>query len=258
VARIRSLKPETPADKGLASHPIEVRYTFLMVVARADDYGLLLAETRQLVGELYPHDANISEGKILSWVEVLVQGGFLRWRLTKDGARVLEVVNWEKHQNVKNPGQPILRDRLLPPDHVKIKSLPKELVGLPEELVPRKGEGEGKGERKVSASGGNGKAGGWPDQAQRIYAEHIGHLAVGRLGKALSEVVKAHGWDTIEPWFTAYCKARPYQLRDGGFYGDRPGDKPDGATRDTRFCSPEDFARTLNTWRDRCAPLVQR
>lgn len=258
MARIRSLKPETPSDRGLAVLPIEVRYTFLMVVARADDYGLLLAETRQLVGELYPHDANISEGTVVSWVEALVQNGRLQWRLTRDGARVLEVVNWDKHQQVKNPGKPLLRDRLLPLDLTNIKSLPEELVGLPEELVCGEGEGEGKGKGKFSAGGGNGVPGGWPNQATQIYAEHIGLLSVGRIGKALKGVVHAHGWEVVRPWFTAYCKARPYQKRDGSIYGDAPGDKPAGAIRDVRFCSPEEFAKTLTVWRERCQPMVYR
>jgi hypothetical protein len=255
MARIRSLKPETPADKGLAAHPIEARYTFFLIIARADDYGLMLAEPRQLLGELYPHDEEITAGRLMCWVEMLVQGGHLRWRLTRDGARVLEVVNWEEHQKVKSPGQPLLQKRLIAlGEEGKVMALPRELVDLPRELVCGKGEGKGKG--KVAAKGGNGTAGGsWPDQAQRMYAEHIGHLPVGRVGKALAEVVKAHGWDTVRPWFLVYCKARPYQKRDGTIHGDRPGDTPDGATRDVRFCSPEEFARTLTVWRARCEPL---
>jgi hypothetical protein len=98
----------------------------------------------------------------------------------------------------------------------------------------------------------------WVDEAHTLYADAIGLVPHGRLGKALKPAVDAHGWPQVKRWFTAYCTTRPYQKRDGSFHGDRPGDKPEDAVKDTRFCSPEDFAGNLATWRERCSPMVSR
>lgn len=127
MARIRSLKPELPSDKKLASVPIDVRYTFVLILSRADDYGLLLAEPRQLLGELYPHD-DLTPKCVLNWIQILVQNGFLRWRETTDGARIIEVCNWKKHQKIRDPGKPLLRNRLRPVEKQSAE-IPRSLSG---------------------------------------------------------------------------------------------------------------------------------
>lgn len=284
MARIRSLKPETPADRTLAGCSFQARLTFLYVIARADDYGLLLAEPRQLLGELYPHDDDVNESRLLLWITELVNAGRLRWRVTLDGARVLEVVNWKKHQKVKNPGQPLLLNRLAPVDTPlpeilrqasgespeSLRQVSGDLGGAEREREREKGKGEGRRERvaavaangnlvespRKTASGKPDRAPSWVDEARALYADAIGLVHPGRLGKALKPAVDAHGWPLVKRWFTAYCTTRPYQKRDGSFHGDRPGDKPEDAVKDTRFCSPEDFAGTLATWRERCSPMV--
>lgn len=114
MARIRSIKPELPADKTLARCTRDARLSFVFLISQADDYGLLLAEPRQLLGQLYPHDADVTERRLLGWIGELVNCGRVRWRETTDGAAVLEIVKWNKHQQVKDPGKPLLRDRLRP------------------------------------------------------------------------------------------------------------------------------------------------
>lgn len=114
MARIRTIKPELPTDRTLAACSMEARYTFLLLISQADDYGLLLAEPRQLLGMLFPHDEHVTPKHLDKWLGELCTSGRIRWRVTKDGARVLEIVNWAKHQVVKNPGKPLLKHKLEP------------------------------------------------------------------------------------------------------------------------------------------------
>lgn len=114
MARIRAIKPELPSDGTLATCSWPARYLFILIISQSDDYGLLEARPRQILGALYPHDAAVTERQAMGWVEELVTAGRIRWRETVDGSPVLEVVNWTKHQMVKNPGKPLLRSKLLP------------------------------------------------------------------------------------------------------------------------------------------------
>lgn len=109
------MKPELPADKKLATISREARYTFVLTWTIADDDGLFRAEPRQLIGELYPHDPDVTETMLGTWLSELVKLGAIRWRSTKDGSRVGEIVNWEKHQAIKNRSKPFLANELAPP-----------------------------------------------------------------------------------------------------------------------------------------------
>lgn len=114
MARIRSIKPEMPADRGLARCPIDARYLFVLLITQADDYGLVEAEPRQMLGRLYPHDETITERQVDIWAGNLVDNGLIRWRWTLDGSRVIEIIQWQKHQLVRQPGKPLLRNSLQP------------------------------------------------------------------------------------------------------------------------------------------------
>lgn len=91
-------------------------------------------------------------------------------------------------------------------------------------------------------------------------------LPYGRVGKALKAAVDQYGWDDGNPkgqhvkrWLLVYLDARPFTRRDGSIWGDLPTDNDGNAPpRDTRFCSPEDFAKNLATWRSRCTPITPR
>jgi hypothetical protein len=105
MPRIRTLKPELPTDRKLAQLSIEARYTFVLCITQADDDGLLRAEPREALASLYPHDQAITFEDIERWFGELVAGGFLRERRTVDGARVMEICNWRKHQKIDHPAK---------------------------------------------------------------------------------------------------------------------------------------------------------
>jgi hypothetical protein len=88
VARIRSIHPDFPSDKKLAKVPRDARLAFVCCWCIADDAGLFRAEPRQLLGALFPHDHDVADSQLEAWLADLVSIGVLRWRQTRDGARV--------------------------------------------------------------------------------------------------------------------------------------------------------------------------
>lgn len=113
MARIRSLKPELADDAKLAGVSIEARYTFVLLISKADDDGLIPGAHRQLLGLLYPHNEDVTVARLLEWLEELVAIGVVRWRVTRDRVPVVELVNWSKHQRIDNKGRNTLRGMLL-------------------------------------------------------------------------------------------------------------------------------------------------
>lgn len=95
----------------------------------------------------------------------------------------------------------------------------------------------------------------WPAEAYELWKD-IGILDPGRLGRAIKPAVKEYGWAAVKPWLALYIKLRPLQRRDGSVWGDLNGDSPKNEPpRNTSFCSPDDFVKNLNAWRQRLTPI---
>lgn len=105
MPRIRTIKPELPADVKLASVSRDARLTFIYAITQSDDHGLIAGSPRQLLGALYPLDEAVTQPILLGWVEELVSVGLIRWRSTRDGVPVLQITNWTKHQRIDNAGR---------------------------------------------------------------------------------------------------------------------------------------------------------
>ncbi len=114
MPRIRSIKPELPSSKKLARVSRDARYTLMLLVTQADDEGFVLAESRQLLGALYPHDEDVTPELLNHWIDELASINSVAIRETTEGARVLQLVGWHEHQMVKHPGKPKISPRLLP------------------------------------------------------------------------------------------------------------------------------------------------
>jgi hypothetical protein len=114
MPRIRTVKPELATDVKLARVSRDARYTFVLLITQADDEGLVAGSLRQLLGTLYPHDDGVSGAMLLHWLEELVEVGIVRWRATRDGAPVVELVNWQRHQRVDHKGRSQLATELVP------------------------------------------------------------------------------------------------------------------------------------------------
>src|SRR5688572_13340331 len=101
MARIRSIKPEMPSDEALAKVSRDARLTFIYLITQSDDDGLQFGTARQLLGTLFPHNDDVTEGMLMGWCEELRSIGAIRWRKTRHNAPVLELAKWGKHQTIK-------------------------------------------------------------------------------------------------------------------------------------------------------------
>lgn len=105
MARIRNIKPEVVSDVKLARVSRDARLTFVYMITQADDLGLIPGAHRQLLGILFPVDDAVTIGMLLGWIEELVSAGMVRWRATRDGVPVLQLINWTRHQRIDNAGR---------------------------------------------------------------------------------------------------------------------------------------------------------
>ncbi len=114
MARIRSIHPDFPSDKKLAGVSRDARLTYALTWCIADDAGLFRANPRQLLGQLYPYDVDVTEAQLEAWLVALVGLGVIRWHSTKDGARVGQLVNWPKRQKIDKPSKSFLQAEIVP------------------------------------------------------------------------------------------------------------------------------------------------
>ncbi|MGE0347190.1 MAG: hypothetical protein AB7N73_16195 [Gemmatimonadales bacterium] len=134
-----------------------------------------------------------------------------------------------------------------------------DVQGLSESAVSRHGgrtegsplEGNGKGrerkgkERSRAPDGATREsltlepppdASSWPGRLAQEWTEHIGTVNPGRLGKALSPIVKRHGEELVRRAIRHFGRE---MLAEGRL----------------RFASPEEFARTAAQWVDDAKPI---
>lgn len=183
MARIRTVKPEMPQDVKLASCSRDARYTFVLLITQADDEGLIPGAPRQLLGLLYPHDEDVASSLLIEWVEELVGIGAVRWRATLDGAPVLELSNWSKHQRVDNKGRSQLAGFLAPLAEVRGDSPPlAEVRGLDlgprtKDQGPRRGSTPARGASEAEAHLEEQCGRYWPDVVRFLDARPPGKRA---------------------------------------------------------------------------------
>lgn len=104
MARIRTVKPEMPQDAKLARVSREARYHFVLLLTVADDEGFFRANPRGLLGQLYPHDPDVSEQEVERLNAALAGIGLMEFCDTPDGA-LGRVRNWKKHQRIDRPSK---------------------------------------------------------------------------------------------------------------------------------------------------------
>lgn len=114
MPRIRTIKPEMAADRKFASISREARYTFVLLITQSDDDGLILGSPRQLLGQLYPHDDTVDLARLSRELRECLDIGLIRWRETVDGAPVVEICNWAKHQRIDHRGKSLVLPNLSP------------------------------------------------------------------------------------------------------------------------------------------------
>jgi hypothetical protein len=104
VPRIRSIKPEFFRDPKVARVGRDARLLFIGLLTEADDEGRLLASSKLLAGSLYPHDDDVSPGRVTRWLEELEDVDLIRfYESDDDGVRYAYVPTFSRHQRVAHP-----------------------------------------------------------------------------------------------------------------------------------------------------------
>jgi hypothetical protein len=95
----------------------------------ADDYGIISASPRKLLGEAFENDESVTLENVVSWIAEIEALGFIR-RFTAEEKEWLEIAKFNDHQQVKYKST---RTNPKPPAEV-LKDLPKIGPKLEESL----------------------------------------------------------------------------------------------------------------------------
>ena len=70
--KVRTVRPGLFASGSLAQTSLPARFTFVGLLCVADDEGRFLASAKQLAGDIYPHDPDVSFREVENWLQELV------------------------------------------------------------------------------------------------------------------------------------------------------------------------------------------
>lgn len=104
MARNRMIKPEFWSDSKIGKLSLGARLLFIGIWNFADDYGVISASPRRLLGEVFENDETVSLADVSGWTEELVASGRLV-RFEADEKEWLYVRRWREHQKVDSPSQ---------------------------------------------------------------------------------------------------------------------------------------------------------
>jgi hypothetical protein len=121
VARIRTIKPETPHSSSMGKVSREARLCFILMWTLADDAGRLRGNSRMLASLLFPYD-NDAKDHIEGWLVDLVRERCIQ-RYEVNGDEYVEICNWLTHQKIDKPSRSKLPP---PPEPSRILANPRE------------------------------------------------------------------------------------------------------------------------------------
>jgi hypothetical protein len=197
VPRIRTIKPEFASDRKLSTVSRGARLTFLLLITQSDDDGMVLGSPRQLLGQLYPHDESVDLATLSRELRELLAIGLVQARETVDGAPVVELVNWSKHQKIDHKGKSLILPHLRPfsgESRDILASVSREsraptldLGPTTVDLGPPTTDLSRSAEKTPNATGG-----GWPAAVAEAWTRQVGVIAEGRAGKELHPFVRLY------------------------------------------------------------------
>lgn len=99
MARIRTIKPEFWHDEKLAPCDPLTRLVFLGLISAADDFGRVLDNVRVLDAFMFPETSDSVREPLAN----LSRMGRIQRGKTASGQRIIQIVNWDRHQKVDKP-----------------------------------------------------------------------------------------------------------------------------------------------------------
>jgi hypothetical protein len=107
------VKPEFWSSQSLHKVSLEARLLFIGIWNFSDDFGVCLNTNRKILGEIFPHDEQITEKKIEKWKQELIQEALVL-PVSYSGTSYLIVRSWKEHQKVDHPsGRRWLEDDII-------------------------------------------------------------------------------------------------------------------------------------------------
>jgi hypothetical protein len=101
MARIRTIKPEFWQDEKLAQLDPLTRLVFIGLFSIADDAGRLVDNLKHIDGFLFPETEDSARDSLVILASL---SRILRYT-SASGQRLVQVVNWSRHQKVDNPNK---------------------------------------------------------------------------------------------------------------------------------------------------------
>ena len=101
MARIRTIKPEFWQDEKLSALAPLPRLVFLGLISIADDAGRVVDSVKMIDGQLFPS----TDDTVRDALAELADLGRIQRYAAGSGQRLLQVVNWQKHQKIDNPSR---------------------------------------------------------------------------------------------------------------------------------------------------------
>lgn len=99
MARIRTIKPEFWSDEKLAVLSAIDRLVFLGLIGMADDNGRILDNEKTIDAFIFPYTPETSRDTLAR----LSRLSRVRRGTAACGKKIIEIINWEKHQRVDKP-----------------------------------------------------------------------------------------------------------------------------------------------------------
>ena len=104
MARIRTVKPEFWSSPDTGDVSRDARLLFIGLWNFADDAGRLEVVPRTILGDVFPHDLDVTAEDVARWLDELAASGLIS--LYRQGRRTyLQVTGWD-HQRIDTPSKP--------------------------------------------------------------------------------------------------------------------------------------------------------
>lgn len=143
MARIRSVKPSFWQSGSNAKLSREARLLYIGLWSEADDEGRLIGSIVSLIGNLFPHDADVTPARMKKWLAQLTElGKVIPYDV--DGITYLLIPTFTTHQKISHPTLSVLPN----PPAVAPGSCRNGSGTIPESFGPDR---EGIGEERESA-----------------------------------------------------------------------------------------------------------
>ncbi len=147
MPRIRCIKPEFFSDEKLSPLDPTTRLVFLGLVSMADDFGRLLDNEKIIDAFIFPNSSENCRESLAT----LSRTCRIRRGKASNGAKIIEIVNWDRHQKVDKPN----RNNCLPRIEEKAvnngipESVATDSRAIRDDLATDLGSGSGSGSKEL-------------------------------------------------------------------------------------------------------------